>query len=407
MPVQRGIMSAYQLMGHTHTGVGQGGQLNYINSLYNKPIIDAREYGLSIANTPVQNSTALALILAEQKNFQIVEGTYEFQDPFIVPDGVSIIGDGGTKTLLRYRGAGAYAIMVHEFSTLKGFAVYQTVDRAAVRAGILITSERNKLFDIIPQGFRYGYEFFGDGELCAFNDIYSMKFYGCYYDIYTDVANGGATTENRFFGGTLVASADVGSYGIYLNHVGGENPITTHRFFGVSIESLNDGVFCDGMRNEFFGCRFEQVGVNDIVWGANSRYNLAIGAMGGLVVVDNSAGKQNQMITSGSIATKFQYGEPDPLIIAAGVIDITQNYHTVDGEGGAADTLSTINGGTQIYGMPLVIQSVSAARVITVDEAGNIMLTGANCVLTDPSCKLFIIRDVTNNKWVELGRCTG
>ena len=45
MPVQQGVMSAYQLMGHTHTGVGQGGQLNYLNALTNKPFVDVREFG--------------------------------------------------------------------------------------------------------------------------------------------------------------------------------------------------------------------------------------------------------------------------------------------------------------------------------------------------------------------------
>ena len=405
MPVQQGVMSAYQLMAHTHEAEAQGGQLSYVDAILEKPYIDAREYGLSIANNSVQNSAVLALIIAEQKRFHIPEGggDYQFEDPLDIPDDVIIEGDGFNKTSLRYRGVGTYAVKIHEFSSIKGLSIWQTTDRVTERAGLLITGESNIIDDVRSVGFKYGYEFLGDGEGSSENAIFRMLFFDCLYDIYCTVANGGYVTENLFFGGRVQASVVANSTGIFLDFQIGELKVTTQRFFGVNISSKNRGVFNNGERNEFIGCRWENTGV-DIEFGAEEKNTFICGGQEPDVIVNNSPDKSEMRLTPES--TKFFYGIPTELTIAAGVIAVTQNYHLVDTEADAgADDLDTINGG--VGGMKLTLQTVDAARDVTVTEAGNIMLTGANCVLTIPQCKLYLLYDATNAVWVERGRCTG
>ncbi len=65
MPAQQGIMSAYQLMVHTHEAVGQGGQLDYIESLLNKPWIDVREYGSFALAVAAIGATERTLVISE------------------------------------------------------------------------------------------------------------------------------------------------------------------------------------------------------------------------------------------------------------------------------------------------------------------------------------------------------
>lgn len=66
-------------------------------------------------------------------------------------------------------------------------------------------------------------------------------------------------------------------------------------------------------------------------------------------------------------------GSETTLTIASGVITRTQTRHKVDTESAAAtDDLVTINGGTQ--GDVLELRNVSAARVVTVKNTGNIYL---------------------------------
>ena len=45
MPAQQGVMSAYQLMAHNHSGIGQGGLISHL-VLNDVPFVDVREYGI-------------------------------------------------------------------------------------------------------------------------------------------------------------------------------------------------------------------------------------------------------------------------------------------------------------------------------------------------------------------------
>ena len=63
--------------------------------------------------------------------------------------------------------------------------------------------------------------------------------------------------------------------------------------------------------------------------------------------------------------------DPTELTIAAGVITVTQGYHTVDTQGDApSDDLDTINGGT--IGDLLVLSGANDAREVQLTDAGNI-----------------------------------
>ncbi len=89
------------------------------------------------------------------------------------------------------------------------------------------------------------------------------------------------------------------------------------------------------------------------------------------------------------------------LAISSAAITVTQNWHTVDGEGDASDTLSTINGGAE--GMILVIRPDDDAATITIDNAGNILtLGGRSIVLDDEEDLCVLIYDAGLTKWLAL-----
>ncbi len=89
------------------------------------------------------------------------------------------------------------------------------------------------------------------------------------------------------------------------------------------------------------------------------------------------------------------------LTIATAAITKTKSFHRIAGEGAAADTLSTINGGNE--GDILVLRSDDSANDITVDEAGNIVLESAGSfIMTNVEDTLTLIFDGTN--WLELSR---
>ena len=91
--------------------------------------------------------------------------------------------------------------------------------------------------------------------------------------------------------------------------------------------------------------------------------------------------------------------------IASGAITLTGSrirYVIVDTESGdPTDTLDTINGGAQ--GQEITIRSLSASKVPTVAEGGNIELVGdASFALDDPLDHLKLVNDGT--QWCELSR---
>lgn len=107
-------------------------------------------------------------------------------------------------------------------------------------------------------------------------------------------------------------------------------------------------------------------------------------------------------LVSGNLAwIQLNHGDPVPLTISGGEIDITQNYHTIDTEGAAAsDDLVTINGGQQ--GDVLYLRIVSNARTVTIQTGdGNIFLsTGNNLTLSSINTVLALIC-IGNEVWVD------
>ena len=90
------------------------------------------------------------------------------------------------------------------------------------------------------------------------------------------------------------------------------------------------------------------------------------------------------------------------LTVASGAITVTDSYHLVGGEGGNADTLETINGGTQA-GQLLVIQNSASANVTVTHNSAKIVLAGATgYTLAEPVDTLTLIYD--GAKWVEISR---
>lgn len=85
----------------------------------------------------------------------------------------------------------------------------------------------------------------------------------------------------------------------------------------------------------------------------------------------------NNEIIASRINENFKslLGEPSMLTIASGIITITNNFHKIETEGGAAsDDLNTINGG--VTGQILVLMAYDSAHtVILKDNTGNLKLS--------------------------------
>jgi len=91
------------------------------------------------------------------------------------------------------------------------------------------------------------------------------------------------------------------------------------------------------------------------------------------------------------------------LTIAAGVITITECFHTVDTEADdPSDDLDTINGGT--IGAILVIKPVNGARTVIVKHnTGNIWLKGQTDITLDDLEDGLILIYTAGSKWIDLG----
>ena len=99
----------------------------------------------------------------------------------------------------------------------------------------------------------------------------------------------------------------------------------------------------------------------------------------------------------------LNFGTATELTIAAGVITVTQSYHTVDTESDApADDLDTINGGTE--GDIIILRStVNARDIIIRDGTGNINMLN-DFTLANVNDKIMLIFNGSN--WNPLSRST-
>jgi hypothetical protein len=87
------------------------------------------------------------------------------------------------------------------------------------------------------------------------------------------------------------------------------------------------------------------------------------------------------------------------LTISGGSVTVTGNRHLIGNEGaGAADDLDTINGGAA--GLISDLRPLSAAQVVTITNAGNIVTPGAaNIVLDETAKSVMAIYDSGLSKW--------
>lgn len=80
-------------------------------------------------------------------------------------------------------------------------------------------------------------------------------------------------------------------------------------------------------------------------------------------------------LTNKTIPT-LKTGAATQLTVATAAVTATQSYHTIEGEGAASDTLSTISGTTA--GQVVCIQAADTDHTISLDEAGNLILNGTS-----------------------------
>jgi|SRR3990167_3123866 len=108
----------------------------------------------------------------------------------------------------------------------------------------------------------------------------------------------------------------------------------------------------------------------------------------------------------------LRFGGDNLLTVATGAIAITDTYHSIAGEGGAADDLDSMTGG--VDGQLLVLRPSSDSVTITVRHnqaaasGNNIILNGnVNATLDDIDDTLVLLYDAgldTAGAWIELSR---
>lgn len=87
--------------------------------------------------------------------------------------------------------------------------------------------------------------------------------------------------------------------------------------------------------------------------------------------------------------------------VASGAITATKSFHKLGGEGGVADDLDTINGGSD--GDILVLMTLSSSVNITAkDGTGNLRLAGGDFIMTTSQDTLVLI--YSSGAWFELSR---
>lgn len=107
---------------------------------------------------------------------------------------------------------------------------------------------------------------------------------------------------------------------------------------------------------------------------------------------------------SGSSSARYiDVPRPDEIFISSGVISITQSYHTIDTEGGAAsDDVDTINDNGFPEATLLVLRASSSLRTVVLkDGTGNLRLAG-DCTLDNNDDTITLIG--TGAVWYEVAR---
>jgi len=139
---------------------------------------------------------------------------------------------------------------------------------------------------------------------------------------------------------------------------------------------------------------------NNYFWGNTNDAPSLLGS--NHIEFGNVEGTGNQIIRNALGGIDFlRLNDATRLLIATGVITVTQSFHTIDGEGAADDILVTINGGSA--GDKITIKPDDGAVTITIADTGNIILAGdADFVMSDIADMWEGIFDGTN--WLETSR---
>jgi len=126
----------------------------------------------------------------------------------------------------------------------------------------------------------------------------------------------------------------------------------------------------------------------------------------GTDVAGSATDLKTRLIQSLAADGDLEFAAATELTIATGVITVTQNWHTVDGESDADDLLVTINGGAE--GKVVFLRAENDARQITLDHlAGNIHCVGGrDIVLDDDEDYAILIYDLGLLKWLAIGMYT-
>lgn len=98
----------------------------------------------------------------------------------------------------------------------------------------------------------------------------------------------------------------------------------------------------------------------------------------------------------------LRFGLGATLTISGGAITPTHIMHVIDGEGGAADTLTTVNGGSD--GQLLILRIANAARPITFQAAGSSfsLPLGVDRVVSQTGEDVLLRYNTALAKWIEL-----
>ena len=101
-------------------------------------------------------------------------------------------------------------------------------------------------------------------------------------------------------------------------------------------------------------------------------------------------------------AGNLSFADETELTISAGVITVTQNYHSVDTEADAAsDDLDTING-LNVGAILVIVPDNGARTIVAKDGTGNLILAGDFTMATNRDT-LTLLRS-TPTRWIELSR---
>lgn len=243
-------------------------------------------------------------------------------------------------------------------------------------------------------------------------------------------------TSRLYFGD---ADADLRG-GFFYNHSDDSLDIWTAGAVAMSIASNNNVTFEGGIGigaapsanhslhvqrgDSNVLAKFERTGGNESsAWFASAGNNMyltlkGLGTGKEVEILGMSTGAL-QLHTAGALAATFDTNQnmtlegdltgkgkiintPVELTISAGAVTATCSAHAIGGEGNAADTLTTINGG--VDGMILVLTGTgTGTEAITVSSAGNLNLNGGGSrTLTDAADTLTLQYRTAAGGWIEL-----